>query len=712
MLDMEPSKEAIAVRITRLNRQILGKVTSGVNKFNKKTIDREALLDALTVLYDECNDDPVKKSDELVRAFVDKYRSTLAELRRTRVCFSDFEILQTIGRGHFGEVHMIREKETGDVYALKTLRKEDARKQNGSAAEDERDVLANGNGPWIPKLQYAFQDTSNLYLVMELCSGGDLAGLLARRNHPMSEKDAAFYVAEVTHALKSLHGMGYVHRDVKPHNILLDRCGHVKLGDFGSSARLSEGSASAGAGAGALAAGTADYVAPELLAAAHCASHRHSVCRQYCRGIATTAIVGSRSHECFNQLFAARSACDYWSLGVIAFELVTLRRPFSTGDEDSIAEILANIQKYEREPNSSPPFDDLPNGPSPEWRSLVAGLLRVAPARRFSYLDTLQHPSLTHIAMHSIRDQVGKVGVECGGRGYTSGYSYIAQDEVEDSSGGFNASHDLTAIDLATFKSAEKLAAMRAREVASLQNKLAAAEAAASAEAERIRREADADAERMRAKLQGEITALSLQNKRLERQIEVEKEERMALQRTNQELSSSISERNSSELRAARAQAASAQSERDVVKGEDILEHVQDLRHRRLTEINVRPIDSVAKERALRRQTLSGGEAENRELSMRVATAEAAASRETSARERAEKRLIDLEDEYGTLQADNASIQAELDVAKKELLAANESVKREATASGRGVGPGEGIPATAGTGTRQQFIVTCTGEGK
>lgn len=74
---MEPSKEAIAVRITRLNRQILGKVTGGTTKFNKKTIDREALFDALTVLYDECNDDPVKKSDDLVKAFLDKCKLLL-----------------------------------------------------------------------------------------------------------------------------------------------------------------------------------------------------------------------------------------------------------------------------------------------------------------------------------------------------------------------------------------------------------------------------------------------------------------------------------------------------------------------------------------------------------------------------------------------------------------------------------------------------------
>ncbi|XP_050677652.1 citron rho-interacting kinase-like [Leptidea sinapis] len=647
---MEPSKDAIAVRVTRLNRQITGKLTAGTNKISKK-LDRETLLDALTVLYDECNDDPVKKTDELVKIFVDKYRSALAELRSARVSLSDFEVLQTIGRGHFGEVHMVREKHTGDVYALKSIRKEQARKRV-TGSSDERDILATSSGQWIPKLQYAFQDNSNLFLVMELCIGGDLEGFLARCSQPLSERDAGFYVAEVAHALKALHGMGFVHRDVKPSNILIDRCGHIKLGDFGSCARLSEG--------GCVIGGTADYVAPELLAAAECANHTHTVCLQYCH--ITTAL----------------SACDYWSLGVVAYELVTLSRPFSTSDEDSVAQVLSNIHRYENNSDSEPLFDEPPSGPSNSWQSLVYGLLRVQPARRFNYLDTLQHAALAHLNVHgaAIRDQappwVPSVRGPEDSRYFSSpprqpskpsaapfrtrqpfagqlpfvGYTFVAPEESEETIGSYTSTHDSTAIDLATFKSAEKLATLRAKEIASLQSKLAAAECAVSSAVERAKREADDEAERLRARLQAEITALSLQNKRLERQLEVEKEERMALQRTNQELTNGIEDRNNAEIRAARAREREATGERDALRAElaGLEARVRELQAEcagaradaDVAQQRQRHYqDSIAKERALRRQTLSGSEIDGAKL----ATAEASLARECRARAALEERL-------------------------------------------------------------------------
>ncbi|CAK1541618.1 unnamed protein product [Leptosia nina] len=678
---MEPSKDAIAVRVTRLNRQITGRVTGGINKLSKK-IDREALLDALTVLYDECNEDPVKKSDELVRVFVDKYRSALAELRSARVCLSDFEVLQTIGRGHFGEVHMVREKQTGDVYALKSVRKEQARKRVSGAA-DERDILATSSGQWIPRLQYAFQDNNNLFLVMELCNGGDLGGFLSRCSHPLSERDASFYVVEIAHALKALHGMGFVHRDVKPANILIDRCGHIKLGDFGSCARLSEG--------GCVVGGTADYVAPELLAAADCASHTHTVCLQYCH--ITTAL----------------SACDYWSLGVVAFELVTLRRPFSSSDEDTIAQVLSNIQRYEQDVNREPPFDPLPSSPSMTWRGLVAGLLRVQPARRFNYLETLRHPALGHIALHAaaIRDQappwVPSVRGPEDARYLSSpprqasqptttpfrtrppfagqlpfvGYSYISPEDNEETISSFTSSHDSTAIDLATFKSAEKLATIRAKEIASLQSKLATAECAVSAAAERARREAEDEAERVRARLQADITALSLQNKRLERQLEVEREERMALERTNQELNSGVKERSNAEIRAVKAQASELQSERDILK-EDMARleaKVQELQSECASAVaaadNARSQhrhykDTIAKERALRRQTISGSDVD----SARLVAAEANAAREQRAR-------VALEEQVAELNSDLRDVRGELEHLRDCLMQTQNSAREK-----------------------------------
>lgn len=102
---MEASKEAISVRVTRLNTQLLGRLCAPQNGV-KPQMDREGLLDALTVLYDECNTDTLKKSDKFIVSFVDKFRSTMSELRRLRVNISDFEVKNVIGRGHFGVVHV------------------------------------------------------------------------------------------------------------------------------------------------------------------------------------------------------------------------------------------------------------------------------------------------------------------------------------------------------------------------------------------------------------------------------------------------------------------------------------------------------------------------------------------------------------------------------------------------------------------------------
>lgn len=123
---------------------------------------------------------------------------------------------------------------------MKVLKKAATLTQDNVAFfEEERDIMAFANNPWITSLQYAFQDFESLYFVMDFHPGGDLLSLLAKYDDVFEEDISKFYLAEMIMAIHAVHALGYVHRDVKPENVLIDRTGHVKLADFGSSARLS-----------------------------------------------------------------------------------------------------------------------------------------------------------------------------------------------------------------------------------------------------------------------------------------------------------------------------------------------------------------------------------------------------------------------------------------------------------------------------------------
>ena len=96
----------------------------------------------------------------------------------------------------------------------------------------EREVLVRAKNPWIVDLKYSFQDDKYLYLVMDFLPGGDLMTLLMRKD-VLSEEESRFYIAETILAIETVHKVNYIHRDLKPDNILLDKHGHVKLTDFG-----------------------------------------------------------------------------------------------------------------------------------------------------------------------------------------------------------------------------------------------------------------------------------------------------------------------------------------------------------------------------------------------------------------------------------------------------------------------------------------------
>lgn len=155
--------------------------------------------------------------------------------RRQHLGAQDFETLQIIGKGAFGTVKLVRRKDTGQIFALKEMNK-NVMIENKQAAHvrAERDVLAESDNAWVVNLYCSFQDAENLYLVMEYLAGGDMMGLLIKMDI-FPEDMTRFYVAECVLAIESVHELGFIHRDIKPDNILLDAHGHVKLSDFGLS---------------------------------------------------------------------------------------------------------------------------------------------------------------------------------------------------------------------------------------------------------------------------------------------------------------------------------------------------------------------------------------------------------------------------------------------------------------------------------------------
>ncbi|EGC31155.1 hypothetical protein DICPUDRAFT_50356 [Dictyostelium purpureum] len=155
--------------------------------------------------------------------------------KSSSISINDFEIIKPISRGAFGRVYLAQKKKTGDLYAIKVLKKLDTiRKNMTSHVITERDILATVQNDFVVKLFYAFQSSDKLYLVMEYLIGGDCASLL-RALGCFDEPMAKHYIAETVLCLEYLHSHEVIHRDLKPDNMLIDAKGHIKLTDFGLS---------------------------------------------------------------------------------------------------------------------------------------------------------------------------------------------------------------------------------------------------------------------------------------------------------------------------------------------------------------------------------------------------------------------------------------------------------------------------------------------
>jgi len=180
----------------------------------------------------------------------------------TTIALSDFKIEKVIGRGAFGKVFLVTKKDTGQLYALKALKKHVLEKRNQRIhTSTERQILAEVDSPFLVQLRFAFQTLDKLYMVMDYMPAGELF-LHLRRAGRFTEDRTKFYAAEILLALEYLHIRGIIYRDLKPENVLLDQDGHIRLSDFGLSKKglLPESGAKAFTFCG-----TPEYLAPEIL---------------------------------------------------------------------------------------------------------------------------------------------------------------------------------------------------------------------------------------------------------------------------------------------------------------------------------------------------------------------------------------------------------------------------------------------------------------
>lgn len=265
-----------------------------------------------------------------------------------------------VGKGGFGKVWKVQSKKTKEIFALKEMSKlKIIDKKSEKSINSERSFLAKLNHPFIVNMHYAFQDNDNLYLVMDMLSGGDLRYHISR-HRKFSEEQTRFFIGGMIIALEYIHRNNVIHRDIKPENLVLDEKGYVRITDFGIAKENCPDNSSETSG-------TPGYMSPEVMKGKN---HSFEV--------------------------------DFFAIGVIGYEFMNGKRPYVGRNRREIKDQMTAIQAKIK-------LEELIPGWSNESADFINQLLIRRPSNRLGFnngaKDLMEHPWLKYYPWEELKNK-------------------------------------------------------------------------------------------------------------------------------------------------------------------------------------------------------------------------------------------------------------------------------------------------------------------